>query len=100
MPDAQFNFVATVAIPELGIERGDLLRYRARGASHHWVILKQRDFDFGAVLCAMNEGQLEPVDIMPVSALGSAEPPSPPAGAAPPQGDAPPHPALRVLRRA
>jgi hypothetical protein len=98
VPDSVINLVAAVRIPALGIEPGDIVRYRPRGGSHHWTIVKQRDLDMGSVLHAMNEGQLVPLDIMPDGVL-QPHPAGAEGSAPPPPADAPPRPALKLHRQ-
>lgn len=102
MPHYFLDLVATCSIPALGVEPGDFVRYRPGSASHHWTVVRKRDFDFGTVLCAMNEGELIPLDIKPADELPS-EPREPAASLRAPsprhESSARPHPALRVLRQ-
>lgn len=93
-PTATWHLVAREDIPALNIRAGDLIRFDASRPDRPWTVARAEAFDYGAVLVALNEGHLDPIDISPCAAVEQLRP----AAAAP--FDPPPasRPALRVIR--
>ena len=77
MKHVGYLVVARADVPELDIAAGDVLRYDPCDPPHFWTHHRRRRFDHGAVLVALNEGALAPIDIMPAAVSVPSSPPRP-----------------------
>lgn len=73
MHETSHSMIAQEDIPELGIEKGDLIRWRRTASGHPFTIHRAKTFDFGALLVALNEGRLEPLIVTPASSSAAPE---------------------------
>lgn len=71
MPEEKLRMIATEDIPEMGLQRGDLIRWNLTASEHPFVLLRRRSFDYGALLVALNEGRLEPIAVTPGASASS-----------------------------
>lgn len=60
--EVKLFMVARADMPEVGIQRGDLLRWEpTAGVPEPFVLARRRTFDYGVILVGLDTGQLDPV---------------------------------------
>lgn len=73
MDKLTIHMIAQADIPELEIRKGDVIRWNKGASEHPFVHSRRRSFDYGALLVALNQGTLEPMNLTPGGASSQAE---------------------------
>ena len=71
MAEEKLRMMVTEDIPEMGLQRGDLIRWDLGASEHPFVLLRRRSFDYGALLVGLNEGRIEPIAVTPGASASS-----------------------------
>lgn len=59
-------------LPQLDLKAGDLITWQPDTSQHPFIVTRRASYDYGALLVALNDGGLEPIEVMPGASPSSA----------------------------